>query len=73
MKPTNFYHTTGHVDAITLEHAARRFTVAPARQSIHAGPLDLPHLCDICGKRRNQGSHQRCSRVRQQNSRRGAQ
>lgn len=28
--------------------------------------LDLPHLCDICGHRRNQGDHKRCSRKRQQ-------
>lgn len=28
--------------------------------------LDLPQHCDICGHRRNQGNHQRCSRKRQQ-------
>ncbi|WVM88980.1 hypothetical protein UMZ34_24275 [Halopseudomonas pachastrellae] len=28
--------------------------------------LDLPHLCDICGRQRSQGNHQRCSRKRQQ-------
>jgi predicted nucleic acid-binding Zn ribbon protein len=28
--------------------------------------LELPQHCDVCGKRRNQGNHQRCSRQRQQ-------
>tara|TARA_R110000751_G_scaffold78736_2_gene158879 strand:+ start:3629 stop:3766 length:138 start_codon:yes stop_codon:yes gene_type:complete len=32
-------------------------------------PLDLPQLCDICGKRRNQSNHQRCSKLRQAISR----
>lgn len=28
--------------------------------------LDLPVMCDICGKARSSRSHTRCSRVRQQ-------
>lgn len=28
--------------------------------------LELPQHCDICGQRRNQGNHNRCSRKRQQ-------
>lgn len=54
------------------DQAGRRFVVVDRKQSIHAAPLDLPQHCDICGKRRNQGNHQRCSRRRQQ-IRRGKQ
>ncbi len=28
-------------------------------------PLSLPALCDICGKHRNRGNHQKCSAERQ--------
>lgn len=28
-------------------------------------PLEHPSHCDICGKRRNVGSHKKCSRLRQ--------
>lgn len=27
--------------------------------------LDLPAMCDICGKHRNRGNHQKCSAERQ--------
>ncbi|MEH6564608.1 MAG: hypothetical protein V7756_04705 [Halopseudomonas sp.] len=73
MKPTNYLFSTGHVDGIKPEHAARRFIAVPAKQTIHAAPLDLPQLCDICGRRRNQGNHQRCSKLRQQIRRRQQQ
>ncbi len=69
---TQYFFTTGSTDYLPPEHSGRRLAVIERKQSIHAGPLDLPHLCDICGNRRNQGNHQRCSRVRQQ-IRRGRQ
>lgn len=28
-------------------------------------PLEHPHLCDECGKARNRGNHQACSKARQ--------
>ncbi|MGF6590733.1 hypothetical protein [Pseudomonas sp. 2835] len=28
--------------------------------------LDLPCICDVCGKARSTRSHQRCSKIRQQ-------
>ena len=28
--------------------------------------LDVPSICDICGKARSTRKHQRCSRIRQQ-------
>tara|TARA_R110000868_G_scaffold316310_1_gene577205 strand:+ start:181 stop:396 length:216 start_codon:yes stop_codon:yes gene_type:complete len=69
---TQYILTTGHTDYLPSDQAGRRFTVVDRKQSIHAAPLDLPQQCDICGKRRNQGNHQRCSRRRQQ-IRRGKQ
>lgn len=35
-------------------------------------PLDLQNICDICHRRRNQGSHARCSQRRQKLNRRDA-
>ena len=29
------------------------------------GPLDLKVMCEICGKARSHGNHQKCSRARQ--------
>ena len=29
-------------------------------------PLEHPHLCDECGKPRNRGNHQACSKARQE-------
>jgi hypothetical protein len=28
--------------------------------------LDLPSICDICGRARSAGNHAKCSRIRQQ-------
>ncbi|HCA25227.1 MAG TPA: hypothetical protein DEP32_13760 [Pseudomonas sp.] len=63
---TRFIFSTGHQDYIKPEDEARRFIAAPAKPPIHRRPLELPHLCDICGRQRSQGNHQRCSRRRQQ-------
>lgn len=39
------------------------------RKPIILRTLDLPQLCDICQRRRNQGNHDRCSKQRQALSR----
>lgn len=31
----------------------------------NGAPLEHPHLCDECGKARNRGNHQACSKARQ--------
>lgn len=36
-------------------------------------PLEHPHLCDECGKARNRGNHQACSKARQRKRQGGAQ
>jgi hypothetical protein len=30
-----------------------------------AKPIDLPSICDICGKGRSTRKHEKCSRIRQ--------
>lgn len=42
------------------------FNVSMARPRIATHSLDLPVMCDICGKARSTRSHTRCSRIRQQ-------
>ncbi len=44
-------------------------TVAPVsrtRPTMASHRLDLPSVCDICGKARSTRKHQNCSRLRQQ-------
>jgi hypothetical protein len=36
------------------------------RPAMASHRLDLPCICDICGKARSTRSHQRCSKIRQQ-------
>lgn len=36
------------------------------RPTLASQNLDLPSICDICGKARSTRKHQECSRVRQQ-------
>lgn len=36
------------------------------RPSMGSHSLDLPSICDICGKARSTRKHARCSRIRQQ-------
>lgn len=36
------------------------------RPTMASQRLDLPSICDICGKARSTRKHQECSRVRQQ-------
>ena len=36
------------------------------RPTLAGSRLDLPSICDICGKPRSTGKHAKCSRIRQQ-------
>lgn len=36
------------------------------RPTMASHSLDLPSICDICGKARSTRKHARCSRIRQQ-------
>ncbi|AVO55767.1 hypothetical protein [Ectopseudomonas mendocina] len=36
------------------------------RPTLASHRLDLPSICDICGKPRSTGKHAKCSRTRQQ-------
>lgn len=36
-----------------------------SRPPLQIRPLDHPVICDICGRRRNRGNHQKCSKQRQ--------
>lgn len=53
----------GTAEAITntASHGPR------TRPTMASHRLDLPSICDICGKARSTRKHQTCSRVRQQN------
>ena len=41
-------------------------TVTRERPAMASKRLDLPSICDICGKARSTRKHQTCSRIRQQ-------
>ena len=41
-------------------------TTARTRPPLASHRLDLPSLCDICGKARSTRNHAKCSRIRQQ-------
>lgn len=36
-----------------------------ARPTLASNRLDLPSICDICGRARSAGKHAKCSRIRQ--------
>ncbi|SDX67621.1 hypothetical protein SAMN05216287_3485 [Pseudomonas kuykendallii] len=36
------------------------------RPTMASKALDLPHICDVCGKARATRKHRACSRIRQQ-------
>ncbi len=56
-------HNDGTAEAIT-----NTATPSPrTRPAMASHRLDLPSVCDICGKARSTRKHQTCSRIRQQN------
>jgi len=55
-------HNDGVVEAITNAPAPG----SRARPTMASHRLDLPSICDICGKARSTRKHQTCSRIRQQ-------
>nr|WP_285860769.1 hypothetical protein [Pseudomonas sp. BGr12]MDL2419638.1 hypothetical protein [Pseudomonas sp. BGr12] len=46
--------------------AAQATTSPSARPRLASHSLDLPNLCDICGKYRATRTHAACSQIRQQ-------
>lgn len=42
-------------------------TTESTRPTMASHRLDLPSICDICGKARTTRKHANCSRIRQQN------
>ena len=54
------------MQAQTPEVSGAQATTARTRPTMASHRLDLPSLCDICGKARSTRKHARCSRVRQQ-------
>ncbi|MGR3897131.1 hypothetical protein [Pseudomonas sp. 1176_21] len=46
--------------------AAQAITSPSTRPRLASNQLDLPNLCDICGKYRATRTHAACSRLRQQ-------
>lgn len=55
-------HNDGTTEAIT-----NTATPSPrTRPAMASHRLDLPSVCDICGKARSTRKHQNCSRIRQQ-------
>ncbi|MDH0373917.1 hypothetical protein N7402_00785 [Pseudomonas aeruginosa] len=48
------------------EVSGAKASTARTRPTMASQRLDLPSLCDICGKARSTRKHQECSRVRQQ-------
>lgn len=55
-------HNDGNAEAITNTATPRSRT----RPTMASHRLDLPCICDICGKARSTRKHQNCSRLRQQ-------
>ena len=54
-------HNDGVAEAIT-----NKATPSPrTRPALASHRLDLPSVCDICGKARSTRKHQTCSRIRQ--------
>lgn len=48
------------------EVSETKATTARVRPTMASNRLDLPSICDICGKARSTRKHARCSRIRQQ-------
>ncbi|TDF86318.1 hypothetical protein [Pseudomonas sp. H9] len=46
--------------------AAQANTSPTTRPRLASSQLDLPSICDVCGKARSTRKHQRCSQIRQQ-------
>jgi hypothetical protein len=55
-------HSDGAVEATTNTATSNSRT----RPTMASHRLDLPSICDICGKARSTRRHQTCSRIRQQ-------
>jgi len=55
-------HNDGTAEAITNATTPGSRT----RPTMASHRLDLPNICDICGKARSTRKHQNCSRLRQQ-------
>jgi len=55
-------HNDGTAEAITITASPGSRT----RPSMASHRLDLPSVCDFCGKARSTRKHQNCSRLRQQ-------
>lgn len=47
------------------EVSGAKATTARGRPTMASHRLDLPSLCDICGKARSTRKHKQCSRIRQ--------
>lgn len=45
---------------------SQKATTERTRPTMASHRLDLPSICDICGKARSTRKHQECSRIRQQ-------
>jgi hypothetical protein len=48
------------------EVSAEKATTERTRPTMASHRLDLPSICDICGKARSTRKHEKCSRQRQQ-------
>lgn len=54
------------MQAQTPEVSGAKATTARTRPTMASHRLDLPSICDICGKARSTRKHAACSRTRQQ-------
>lgn len=54
------------MQAQTLNGSAAEANAPRLRPTMARHRLDLPSICDICGKARSTRKHQTCSRIRQQ-------
>ncbi|MDT4866387.1 hypothetical protein FQZ97_1012400 [compost metagenome] len=54
------------MQAQTPEVSGAKATTARTRPTMASHRLELPSICDICGRARSNRRHQACSRIRQQ-------
>lgn len=54
------------MQAQTPEVSGEKATTCRVRPTMASHRLDLPSICDICGKARSTRKHAACSRTRQQ-------
>jgi hypothetical protein len=54
------------MQAQTLNGSAAEANSPRLRPTMASHRLDLPSICDICGKARSTRTHRTCSRIRQQ-------